>query len=68
MVIKCRVSSGIGTVLAVDVGNLLHTGPKAAAESPTSVSRSLGLPVQPEETRLRGPGPKAEAAFTDVRS
>lgn len=41
MLIKCRVSNGIGTVLALDIGNLLHTGPKAAAESVTSVSRSL---------------------------
>lgn len=50
LAVKYRVSNGAGTVLALNTRNPSHIGKKVAAEPVMSLSRSLGLIVQPEET------------------
>ena len=48
--VKYRVSNGAGTVLELNTRNPSHIGEKVAAEPVMSLSRSLGIIVQPKET------------------
>ena len=67
LAVKYRVSNGAGTVPALNTRNPSPTGGKVAAEPIMSLSRSLGLIVQPEET-LRSSLEAGLVAFPAVGS